>query len=161
MQPDKQVYINRPTPDGGTIQVHYNALQEYDEINRPIAETLYRNGYRNIRMLPEIHVSQNELRRRYYGDRWAAQSGCPDAEINGVATEFKTAVRRRLNERIRQAAEKSEVVVVESKEMLTESYIKYVLDVQINMEGRDHVREIILINADGKLYKATRHGSQK
>ncbi len=161
MQPDKIVYINHPTPAGGTIQVHYNALQEYNKANRHIAETLQKNGYDNIKMLPEVHMSQPKLRKRYYGEKWAKLSGCPDAKINGVATEFKRAVRRRIHERIRQAAAKSEIVVVESKEMLTEDYIRRLLDEHAKKEELAHVREIILINADGKLYKTTGHGRQK
>ncbi|MGP1420040.1 MAG: hypothetical protein ACTTKI_00410 [Tannerella sp.] len=160
MQPDKLVYINRPTPDGGTIQVHYNALQEYDEINRPIAETLHRNGYRNIRMLPEIHVSQNELRRRYYGDRWAAQTGCPDAEIGGEMVEFKWSSKRNLRQRAIDAAAKSDVVVIRSREKLEEWYIHRFLEGRIKDKELQNVKEIILINADGKVYKLPRRDAE-
>lgn len=160
MQPDKLAFLNK-TVAGKTVQVHYNALAEFEDANRGITEILLQNGYENIRLLPQIHASQTELRRRYYGERWAAQTGCPDAEINGVATEFKRAVRRRIHERIRQAAAKSEIVVVESKEMLTEDYIRRLLDEQAKREELGHVREIILINADGKLYKTTGRGGQK
>lgn len=160
LQPDKLVYVNRPMSDGGAIKVHYNALDEYDDANIEIAETLYNNGYKNIRMLPEIHAKEHELRLRYYGERWSKQTKCPDAIINGVVVEFKRAVWRRIHERIRQAAEKSNIVVIKSTDMLEESFIKHTLEVQMSIKGRDHVREIILINADGKLYKSTRHGSQ-
>ena len=154
MQPDKLVYVNRPMPDGGAIKVHYNALDEYDDANRNIAETLYNNGYKNIRMLPEVHVKEQELRRRYYGERWAKITGCPDAEINGEMVEFKLSSKRGLSERVKDAAVKSDIVIIMTRVTLGEDFIMRFL--QGRMKNFKHLKEIILINADGKLYKVPR-----
>lgn len=154
LQPDKLVYINRPMPDGGAIKVHYNALDEYDDANRNIAETLYNNGYKNIRMLPEVYAKEYELRRRYYGERWAKITGCPDALIDGEIVEFKLSSKRGLSKRVRDAAAKSDIVIIMTREVIGKDYIMRFLHGR--MKEHKHLKEIIVINADGTLYKVPR-----
>lgn len=156
MQPDEIVYLKHNIGNKTVFEHYLVSRSEESRINMTIAAILTENGYNNIKLLPQIHFSESELRKRYFGEKYVKTTGNPDAEINGVIVEFKSATQRNLARRISEASKKSDVIVIVSKDLLSEDFIERFIKGQFFAKDRTNISEIILINEDNKVYKKLR-----
>jgi hypothetical protein len=144
--PDDVVYINI-----NNIHVHYLAmLSEEFEQNIKIAEHLARNGYSNIRLLPQIHASEVELRNRYFGREYNRQhpTANPDAIIGKQNVEFKRANRNTFGLRLHQAAKKSSIAVIQLTEPLSQAYVERIIHGAWKNATLVNITEIVIHNDD-------------
>lgn len=153
MQPDEIVYLKHNIGRKNIFEHFLVNHSEESQTNMSIATILTENGYNNIRLLPQIHFSETTLRKRYFGNKYATSTGNPDAVINNMIVEFKTATQRNLSRRILEASRKSDVIVIVSKDLLSEAFIDRFIKGQFHAADRANITEIILINADNKVYK--------
>lgn len=119
--------------------------------NREIAAILSKDGDKDIKLLPRLHEKETELREKIYGKDYCNNhpNKCPDAVINGDAVEFKETGRKNMSKRILEASHQADVVVIKTKEALTDGYIDMFVNGQWKQEDRKGLKEIIIIN-DGK-----------
>ncbi len=119
--PDELVYVRMKDEYGNEYQEHY-LCRFYDEIteNRKTASILLQNGFKNIKLLPQIHASETELRKRYFGKDYTSE-GNPDAVVDGQLTEFKHAfgkgksLYKNISNQLNKAARKSNTIVLVSE----------------------------------------------
>ncbi len=148
--PDEIVYINSADGNGKNFLQHFNC--RYDEeltTNIKAVTELNKIGYGNdIKLLPQIHYSQVELRERYYGKAFQVmqKNDCPDAMIDGVLIEFKTGTQKTASKRILQASKKADVVYLELADEFTEDYLQRFLKGQWNAPDRKNIQTIIVNN---------------
>lgn len=122
-------------------------------INRAISMILSRNGITDIKLMPRLHQKETLLRNKILGKEYIEQfhTKNADALINGVATEFKESGIKNLSRRIKEAAKQANVVVLRSKDALTQEYMERFVKGRWNLEDRANITRIYLIN-DGKVH---------
>lgn len=127
---------------------------EADE-NREIAKTLSKAGLKDIKLMPRLHEKETELREKMYGKDYCDKhpSKCPDSFIDGEAVEFKESARKNMSKRVLEASGQADIVVIKTKEVLTDGYIDMFVNGQWKHEDRKNLKEIIIINNG----KTTRH----
>jgi hypothetical protein len=145
--PDGVVYRKVTTPAGNSFHEHLLLKAGEAEGNREIAGLLADNGYKDIRLLPQIYKTETALRDRYYGKDFNAQhpAACPDARIRNVNIEFKKCNRRNLSLHILASAEKSNITVVKLTEPMSPAQIERFINGQWEMDDRKNLDRIILI----------------
>lgn len=149
-------WIERETPFGAYAE--HSLLRKEDEAegNREIAALLLENGFKDIKLLPQIHAIQQELRIKYYGKDYADlhKTKCPDALIDGNPVEFKNTSVRNMSKKVYKASSQSNTILLKVNEPLTINYMERFARGQF---GRSDVRvdKIIIIN-DGKVYTYSR-----
>jgi hypothetical protein len=116
MQPDSIVYLNKADESGRAYQVHYNAQDEFEMVNKYFLDILFGAKLKDIRFLPQINKSEAGLRERYFGDI-PSKSKCPDVSASGKMVELKEVLagkkmRRNIVNAIGDAAKKAQVVIV-------------------------------------------------
>jgi hypothetical protein len=128
---------------------------EYEE-NLNIASIMANNGITDIKLLPQIHASEVELRNRYFGIAYNKQypTANPDAMIGNQPVEFKLANKNTFTKRLRQAAAKSTIAIVKLTEALTSDYIQRIIKgVWTDAELKNLNQIIIIHNEEMQLYK--------
>ena len=125
--------------------------------NREIAKLLADSGEKDIKLLPRLHEKEIELRHKYYGEEYTGNrpTKCPDSFIDGEPVEFKETGKGNISKRILEASKQADVVVIKSKDILTDDYIERQINSQWKMNDRDNLKRIIVIN-DGKVHKFER-----
>ncbi|MFC4673590.1 phage minor head protein [Dysgonomonas termitidis] len=132
------------------------------EENRAIAEILAGNGEKDIKLLPRLHEKEIDLRKKYYGEEYVREhpAKCPDSFIGGEPAEFKESGKANMSKRVLDASRQADIVVIKTKEVLTEGYIDMFIKGQWDHDDRLNVKRIIIIN-DGKTHKYERPEIQK
>jgi hypothetical protein len=151
-------FVKKTSPTGKTYREHLLVDKANEAAgNREIAALLLDNGYKNVRLLPQIGFQEKVQRERYFGANYAKNHYAknPDAVIDGTIVEFKSSRKTSLSKNIGKAAKQSDVVIIKTTEQISETYIQNVIDRQWGMESRKNLTKIIIIN-DGKLYEFTR-----
>lgn len=125
--------------------------------NRTIARILAGSGEKDIKLMPRLHEKDKKTRTKIYGKEYcdAHPTKCPDGWMNGEAVEFKEVTKRNLSRRIHEASEQADVVVIKTKEILTEGYIEMFTKGQWTLDDRLNVKRIIIIN-NNKVHKFDR-----
>ena len=126
--PDDIAYIPQVDKHGAKFSIHYNALKEYNDINKPFIPFVIEAGYKDIKLLPVIDGDEHELRKRYYG-KFASGEKCPDAIADGEYIEFKAVeagkkMRRNMVDVVGDAVKKSEVVFLKIAGSMAENEMK-------------------------------------
>ena len=140
--------------DGEKIEEHA-MVQHEDKLainkNRTIASVLKKEGYKDVKLLPQIHYSDKDGRVAYYGKNYAAKepNKCPDALVNGEIVEFKTASARNMSRRVFEASKKSNVCVLLPTVELTDKQVERFIKGQFNLDDRKNLAKIIIVR-DGK-----------
>lgn len=150
MQPDEIVYFKHKTEGGGIFLEHFLVRKEQEtKNNRILAGLLADKVGKEIKLLPQIHVRRIDLRNRYYGVEYSKlhPTKCPDAIMDDEIIEFKTAVKKRMSERILEASTKANIVFLSCKDEVSEKYIQHFIDRQWRMEDRKNIIQIIVLNS--------------
>lgn len=150
LNPDEVVYISYPLEGGKAIHVHYLAMltKEFAQ-NIRTAELLTKHGFDNIRLLPQIHRSEVELRNRYFGKAYAKKhpNANPDATIDGVHAEFKKADKNTFSLRLAQSAKKSSIAVI-SAPGLSEKFILSKMEGIWEVKHLGNLKEVVVLVGD-------------
>jgi hypothetical protein len=155
--PDEVVFIEKTTPSGNMYLEHLlvDKVQEATD-NRMFAALLVENGYRDVKLLPQINQTEKALRVRYFGKEYAEKYLTnPDASVSGNLMEFKKSNRRNLSTHIGDAALKSNIAFVRTTEPVTDNYLDLFIERQWKMEDRKNLKEILIYN-NGVLRTFTR-----
>ncbi|MDR2383297.1 MAG: hypothetical protein LBD76_05365 [Prevotellaceae bacterium] len=152
MPPDEVVFAKNP--DGFLEHI---LLSDSDKINRDMAKILVDNGYKDVKLLPQINATDTFLRERYFGKLYAKTHYAknPDAIINGEIWEFKNIGSKYMSRQTKEAAAQADIIFVKSKEVLTTTDINRFLKDQWTLTDRLNIKEIVFYN-DGKLYNFKR-----
>lgn len=145
--PDEVVYIPHPIDNGKTIQVHYLVMQEHEfDINMRFAKILAANGFNNIKLLPQIHYSETQLRQRYFGKAYAQQHPTknPDAWVDGVLMEFKKFNKNYFVSKVLKSLKQSSVVVIMVDDMTLEDIYNKLESIQ----KLNKLKQIMIIHND-------------
>ncbi len=147
---DEVAFISKKTTQGNKYLEHFNCKDE-DEIskNRLAVEELLWMGYKDIKLLPQIHKSEIALRERYYGKEFQKiqKTACPDSMIDGELVEFKSSNKKHISKHILAAAGKSSIAYVELTETLSSGYLDSFIRGQWNKPDRLNLHTIIMKNA--------------
>ena len=109
-----------------------------------------KHGYKQVKLLPEIYKNEKVLRLRYYGEKDGSENltKCPDCNADCAFIEFKRfgGSVSSINDRIRDAAKKSSIVVIRLLRELPEGFLND------HIPGRKalyaNLKMIILMNGD-------------
>lgn len=144
--PNDVVYQQVTTPGGNIFYEHLLLNAGEAKENREIAGLLADNGYKDIRLLPQIYKSEAAMRERYYGKAFNAKHPtlCPDASIRGVALEFKECNRRNLSKRVQESSGKSDIAVVKVTEPMSQEQMEQFVNGQWGMDDRKNLEKIML-----------------
>lgn len=125
--------------------------------NREIAKALSKTGLMDIKLMPRLHEKEANLRVKLYGKDYCDKhpTKCPDSFISGEAVEFKEAGRNNMSKRILEASTQADIIVLKTKEILTDEYIERFIKGQWRQEDRKNVKEIIIIS-DNKVNRYKR-----
>jgi hypothetical protein len=116
--------------------------------NREIAELLLDNGYENVKLMPQIHASEQILRERYFGKEYMKlhPTKNPDAYVDGHFFEFKGCNHSRISERIGKAAKQANIAFIRTTEPVPDKYIEELISKQWKMKDRKNLNTIIIYN---------------
>lgn len=152
--PDEVAFVKKITPEGFEYFEHrlVDGTAEA-EGNRIIASLLAKNGYRDIRLLPQIGWEEKALRARYFGIDYAKThyAVMPDAMIDGSIVEFKGVNVNKFTTRIGKAAKQSDIAFIRLTEIMQDDTLKLKIDKQWTMTDRKNLKQIIVYN-NGKLH---------
>jgi hypothetical protein len=156
--PDEVAFVKKTTPEGWEYWEHrlVDKLAEA-EGSRLFAALLAKNGYKDIRLLPQIDAKEQVLRKRYYGENYASYAKRPDASINGIVVEFKSSNSDNISSNIGVAAKQANIAIISIRpgNIVSEIHIKDVASRQWAMDSRKNLREVIIIH-NGKVYSFKR-----
>lgn len=155
---DKIAYIPKETAGGKQYLVHYNTIGTDEYVgNISIANALAENGFKNIRLLPQINAKEKALRERYFGKEYNQMYPLsnPDAIIDTDIVEFKTSSRGNFMLRAREAAQKSNIAIISLRETITDSYIDRLVNGVWVSDDMANLRELVIIN-NGKAMRFAR-----
>ncbi len=149
--PDEIAFIQSVDKNGNSFIEHYNCRfeKEYEQNLKAVAELSKIKFGKEIKLLPQIHYSQVDLRERYYGKAFQAiqKNDCPDAMVDGELIEFKSSSRSLASKRILQASRKANVVYLELTEEVTEKHLDSFIKGQWKLSDRINVKTIIIKNS--------------
>ncbi len=147
--PDDVCFIEKTAVSGQKYVEHLLAATR-DEIsqNRLIVEELLNNGYKDVKLLPQIHKSEMLLRKRYFGENYIKlhPTKNPDSIVDGNFLEFKTCNKKHMSERILEASTQSDMAVIKTKETLTNDYVDSFVKRQWLMQDRKNLKTIMILN---------------
>ncbi|MDR3350363.1 MAG: hypothetical protein LBN98_01780 [Prevotellaceae bacterium] len=147
--PNDVAYKEKTTPSGKTYREHLLVDKANEAAgNREIAALLLDNGYKDVRLLPQINFNEKALRIRYFGNNYTNthSNANPDAIVDGVIVEFKHSNRVNLSINIGKAARKSNIAIIKTTEFISDTHIRDVVARQWSIENRKNLTEIIVIN---------------
>jgi hypothetical protein len=130
MQPDDIAYL-RQSIDGMEYLVHFNAQEEFRNVNKSHLPTLIQAGFKNIKFLPIVDRKEIQLRKRYFG-KYFESPKCADVFADGNFVELKEPtgtgkkMRRNIIAHIGDAAKKADVVVVKLKKSFQEHSLRFI-----------------------------------
>lgn len=149
---DEIVYLNKTTENGKAFKEHYLCGFEPETIeNRKIVNALLKeDAAMDIKLLPQIHASEAELRVRYYGKQYAEThpTKCPDCMADGVAFEFKTTGLKRFSDNILKASRQSDIAVIKLTTSPNTDWLKRFCEKQFTLSDRDNLKKIIVLIED-------------
>lgn len=157
--PDEVAFTERTTPTGRKYKEHLLVDKAQEAANnRMFAELLLENGYKDVKLLPQINFNERVLRTRYFGAEYAKTHYAknPDAFVDGVFIEFKTTNIKQITANIGQAAKQAErVVFIKITEPIQEHYLVNKINKQWKMDDRQNINKIIVFS-NGQLQTFTR-----
>lgn len=147
--PDAVAYTVKETNNGSYLE-HLLASDAAEVLeNEKIARILLAFGYKDIKLLPQIHKNEVAMRVRYYGNSFnnAHPSVCPDAMIGSTPVEFKHTNFGNMSKRIKEASKKSNIAILRVEQPLKQDYLDRFIKGQWNLNDRENLKEIVIINA--------------
>lgn len=153
LMPDDLAFIKVETKEGTLLEHVLMDGTEESPDNRSIAKSLLKDDFKEIKLLPKIYASEVALRERYYGEKYNEEfpSTTPDAKVDGKIIEFKRGNINTLSMRIGEGARQSDIVLIKSKDKLSNAYLERLIKGQWEIDDRKNISTIILING-GKTY---------
>lgn len=144
--PEEVSFISRATEHGSYLE-HLLVEGTYEAAgNRAIAELLLSKGYKDIKLMPQIYVTEKRLRERYFGKTYASKhpSKNPDFKVGSSLMESKGTNRRNLSQQILKASKQADSVIIRLNEPMNEATVKQFIKGQWLLLDRSDMQEIII-----------------
>jgi hypothetical protein len=137
MAPDDIAYLKRKYGDVDFL-VHYNALDEFSQINETFVPVLIGAGYRDFKFLPtKVERSEVELRKRYFEKYWNTGKNA-DVLAGEEYIELKVTsdagrnTRRNIINNIGESARKAETAVIKLQRNIPERELRQIAEQRFN-----------------------------
>jgi len=134
-----------------------------DEIseNREMAKILLNNGYKDVKLMPQINAKEPSLRERYFGKPYISTHSTKngDSIVDGKIIEFKyLRGGESMHKEMKEAAKQADIIFIKSKDYLSKDDINDFLNKQWKSASpnRANIKEILLLNTDGEFYVFSR-----
>lgn len=157
--PDDIVYLNKATEKGKVFKEHYLCEFEPETIeNRKIVNALLKeDAAKDIKLLPQIHASEAELRIRYYGKQYAEThpTKCPDCMADGNLLEFKKTSLKNFSINILKASKQGDIAVIKLSSKPDLEWLQRFCEKQFTLGDRQDLKKIIVM-AEDSVYTYTK-----
>ncbi len=154
LAPYELVYSEIKTKEG-KLMVHILSENESGyKSNVSISKILLENKiFNEIKLLPEISETEQLLRKKYYGIDYCNNhySKCPDILADNTIVEIKqhTGGKRSLKSRLKEAAEKSDIIIIKIENMPEKQVFENIINGAFN--NFENLKRIVVFNNKNEL----------